>query len=58
MDSEGNIYARGSQDMKCVGIQFIESVRRLKEAGVKLRRTIHMSFVPGKLTNGSYSSSR
>lgn len=35
--------------MKCVGIQYIEAVRRLKDDGVRLRRTIHMSFVPGKL---------
>lgn len=49
MDDEGNIYARGSQDMKCVGIQYIESIRRLKAAGTRLRRTIHMCFVPGTL---------
>ncbi|KAK9680375.1 Peptidase family M20/M25/M40 [Popillia japonica] len=46
IDSKGNIYARGSQDMKCVGIQYLEAVRRLKQQGVRLRRTIHMSFVP------------
>lgn len=33
--------------MKCVGIQFIEAVRRLKNEGVTLKRTIHISFVPG-----------
>lgn len=48
MDSQGNIYARGTQDMKCVGIQYIEAIRRLKKSGVSLRRTIHLSFVPGK----------
>lgn len=42
------IYARGVQDMKSVGIQYIEAVRRLKETGVKLKRTVHLSFVPGK----------
>lgn len=47
MDDQGNIYARGAQDMKCVGIQFLESVRRLKSAGITLRRTLHLSFVPG-----------
>lgn len=48
IDSQGNIYARGSQDMKCVGIQYLEAIRRLKESGDKLERTIHLSFVPGK----------
>ena len=33
--------------MKCVGMQYLEAVRRLKQAGVKLSRTIHITFVPG-----------
>ena len=32
--------------MKCVGIQHIEAVRRLKEQGKKFKRTIHLVFVP------------
>ena len=32
--------------MKCVGIQHIEAVRRLKDQGKKLKRTIHLVFVP------------
>ena len=32
--------------MKCVGIQHIEAVRRLKEQGKKFKRTIHIVFVP------------
>lgn len=48
IDDEGKIYARGSQDMKCVGIQYLEAIRRLKESGVNLKRTLHISFVPGK----------
>ncbi|XP_014294167.1 aminoacylase-1 [Halyomorpha halys] len=51
-DANGNIYARGAQDMKCVGIQYIEAIRRLKEEGVRLRRTIHMSFVPDEEIGG------
>ncbi|BES99886.1 N-acyl-aliphatic-L-amino acid amidohydrolase [Nesidiocoris tenuis] len=51
-DANGNIYARGAQDMKCVGIQYIEAIRRLKEKGVKLNRTIHMSFVPDEEIGG------
>lgn len=44
---DGKIYARGTQDMKCVGIQYLEAIRYLKEEGVRLKRTVHVSFVPG-----------
>ncbi|KAJ8952139.1 hypothetical protein NQ318_018475 [Aromia moschata] len=47
VDDKENIYARGTQDMKSVGIQYLEAVRRLKQQGIKLRRTVHISFVPG-----------
>ena len=46
-DKNGNIFARGAQDMKCVGIQYLEAVHRLMSEGVRLRRTVHISFVPG-----------
>merc|ERR1711963_852374 len=45
-DVKGDIYGRGTQDMKCVGIQHVEAVRRLKEQGKKFKRTIHLVFVP------------
>lgn len=48
IDEHNNIYARGTQDMKCVGIQYLEAIRRLKEKGVALKRTIHISFAPGR----------
>ena len=51
-DEEGNIYGRGTQDMKCVGIQHLEAVRRLKENGERLRRTIHLTFVPDEEIGG------
>lgn len=47
MDAEGNIYARGAQDMKSVGIQYLEAIRRLKFNGQKNKRTVYLSFVPG-----------
>ncbi|KAL3695059.1 hypothetical protein R1sor_008710 [Riccia sorocarpa] len=46
MDEGGNIYARGSQDMKCVGMQYLEAIRNLMSAGFKPQRSIHVSFVP------------
>uniref|UniRef100_A0A3P8Y060 N-acyl-aliphatic-L-amino acid amidohydrolase n=1 Tax=Esox lucius TaxID=8010 RepID=A0A3P8Y060_ESOLU len=51
-DSEGNIFARGTQDMKSVTIQYIEAVRRLKAEGKKLMRTIHLMFVPDEEVGG------
>ncbi|KAJ0068717.1 hypothetical protein NL108_010791 [Boleophthalmus pectinirostris] len=51
-DAEGNIYARGSQDMKCVTIQYIEAIRRLKAKGQKLARTVHLMFVPDEEVGG------
>lgn len=47
IDENGKIYARGAQDMKSIAIQFIEAVREMKESGVVLQRTVHLSFVPG-----------
>ncbi|KAK9667063.1 hypothetical protein RND81_14G229900 [Saponaria officinalis] len=32
IDSHGNIFARGSQDMKCVGMQYLEAIRKLKDS--------------------------
>ncbi|XP_014294163.1 aminoacylase-1 [Halyomorpha halys] len=46
IDQEGNIYARGSQDMKCVTIAQLEALRRIKFSEVKLKRTVHMTLVP------------
>lgn len=46
MDADGNIFARGSQDMKCVGIQYLEAARRLIRSGYKPKRTIYLIFTP------------
>ncbi|XP_030633122.1 aminoacylase-1 [Chanos chanos] len=51
-DGEGNIYGRGTQDMKCVTIQYIEAVRRLQAAGKRFARTIHLMFVPDEEIGG------
>lgn len=52
MDSEGKIYARGSQDMKCVGMQYLAAIRALKKDGFQPKRTIHLSYVPEEETGG------
>lgn len=47
-DESGNIYARGTQDMKSVGIQYLEAIRRMKLAGTaNFLRTVHLLYVPG-----------
>ena len=46
-DEQGRIYGRGAQDMKCVTIQYLEAIRRLKQNGSILKRTVHLTFMPG-----------
>lgn len=46
-DKKGNIYARGAQDMKCVGIQYLETLRKYINEKLTFDRTIHISFMPG-----------
>lgn len=48
MDEAGRIFARGAQDMKSVGMQYLGAINVLKSRGIRLKRTIHISFVPGK----------
>eukprot|EP00050_Salpingoeca_kvevrii_P011550 m.16220 g.16220 ORF g.16220 m.16220 type:complete len:456 (+) comp3484_c0_seq1:29-1396(+) len=52
-DEEGNIFARGSQDMKCVGMQYYEVVRAIKESGKTLDRTVHLTWVPDEEIGGA-----
>ncbi|CAH0719842.1 unnamed protein product, partial [Brenthis ino] len=49
---DGVIYGRGVQDMKSVAIQYIEAIRRLKNKGLRFKRTIHLSFVPDEEKGG------
>lgn len=46
IDDEGRIFARGTQDMKSVGMQYLAAISRLKKKNVTLERTLHVSFVP------------
>lgn len=48
----GNIYARGAQDMKCVGSQYLEAIRTLKAQGFVPLRTVHVTFVPDEEIGG------
>lgn len=50
IDADGKIFARGAQDMKCVGTQYLGAIRALKRSGIKqLKRTIHLTYVPGNI---------
>ncbi|XP_065168483.1 aminoacylase-1-like [Atheta coriaria] len=52
MDADGKIFARGAQDMKCVGIQYLEAIRVLKTNAWKPKRTLHLCFVPDEEIGG------
>ena len=53
-DESGNIFARGAQDMKCVGIQYLEAIRKLKFKGKRFPRTVHLTFVPDEEVGGPW----
>ncbi|XP_048485084.1 aminoacylase-1 [Plutella xylostella] len=53
LTADGWIYARGSQDTKQLAIQHLEAVRRLMQAGVRLRRTVHVTIVPDEEIGGA-----
>mmetsp|Transcript_7628 Transcript_7628/g.10862 ORF Transcript_7628/g.10862 Transcript_7628/m.10862 type:complete len:502 (+) Transcript_7628:375-1880(+) len=50
----GKIYGRGTQDMKCVCIQYIEAIRKLHKMDPTFipKRSIYLSFVPDEETGG------
>lgn len=55
IDERGNIYARGTQDMKSVGMQYLAAIRAIKRKGIKqLKRTIHLTYVPDEETAGKF----
>ncbi|CAJ1380270.1 unnamed protein product [Effrenium voratum] len=49
---DGKIYGRGTQDMKCVCVQYLLAIERLKAKGFVPRRTVHLSFVPDEEVGG------
>ncbi|XP_065889540.1 aminoacylase-1-like [Dysidea avara] len=49
----GDIIARGTQDMKSCGIWYIEAIRRLKSEGKSFKRNIFITFVPDEELGGS-----
>lgn len=49
IDETGKIFARGTQDMKSVGMQYLGAINSLKNQGIRLKRTLHVIYVPGML---------
>ena len=48
----GNVYGRGTQDMKSVGSQYVEALLRLRAAGFAPTRTVHLLYVPDEEVGG------
>ncbi|KAL5558384.1 hypothetical protein UlMin_034595 [Ulmus minor] len=49
---DGKIFARGAQDDKCIGMQYLEAIRNLKAKNFEPIRTIHISYVPDEEIGG------
>ncbi|TKY69049.1 Aminoacylase-1 protein [Spatholobus suberectus] len=52
IDSSGRIFARGSQDMKCVSMQYLEALRRLKAQNFQPLRSLYLAFAPDEEIGG------
>ena len=51
--ADGRIIARGSQDMKCVVVQYLECLRKLRgDPNWRPERTVHVSFLPDEEAGG------
>lgn len=52
LDSSGRIFSRGSQDMKCVGMQYLEALRLLKSHNFRPLRSLYLAFSPDEEIGG------
>jgi len=48
----GIIYGRGTQDMKGIGVAQYYALKAIKEAGITLKRTVHLLMVPDEEVGG------
>jgi aminoacylase len=46
IDDEGKIFARGAQDTKGIGTQYLAALRYFVRNKIQFRRTIHVTFTP------------
>ncbi|KAK9270272.1 hypothetical protein L1049_025849 [Liquidambar formosana] len=49
---DGKIFARGAQDDKCIGMQYLEAIRNLQAENFVPVRTIHVLYVPDEEIGG------
>jgi len=52
MTDSGDIYGRGTQDMKSVCMQYLEALHNLRSRGVQLDRTVYLAFCPDEEIGG------
>jgi len=52
MTESGDIYARGTQDMKSVSMQYLEALHNLRSRDVQLDRTVYLVFSPDEEVGG------
>jgi aminoacylase len=50
---DGKVYGRGAQDMKCVCVQYLIALQRLRSQGFQPRRTVRLSYVPDEEIGGA-----
>ena len=48
-NEHGDVFARGAQDDKCIGVQYMEAIYRLVQKGHKFKRTVYLTYLPGML---------
>eukprot|EP00301_Raphidiophrys_heterophryoidea_P005207 c12215_g1_i4.p1 GENE.c12215_g1_i4~~c12215_g1_i4.p1 ORF type:complete len:430 (-),score=129.43 c12215_g1_i4:173-1429(-) len=51
-DDDGNIFCRGTQDMKCVCIMYLHAVEDLVNDNVTPLRNVHLTYVPDEEIGG------
>ncbi|KAL6527549.1 hypothetical protein OROGR_016639 [Orobanche gracilis] len=53
LSNDGKIYARGAQDDKCIGMQYLEAIKELKtNLDYTPLRSVHISYVPDEEVGG------
>ncbi|KAL6522197.1 hypothetical protein OROMI_032074 [Orobanche minor] len=53
LSDDGKIYARGAQDDKCIGMQYLEAIKELKtNVDYTPLRSVHISYVPDEEVGG------
>ncbi|KAG6554598.1 hypothetical protein Mapa_003616 [Marchantia paleacea] len=52
MEQNGDIFARGAQDCKDTGMQYLEAIRELKKQSFVPARSIHVTFTPDEEIGG------